>query len=268
MRLSRISKILIAADVILLVAIICVVGLTMHARAGVAHRLHHTIHNPHLLMPFVVQLGLEFFFGSVNGTIAQFATQQLSSDVSGLAGNAVFMADALTKQFYAQQQSPYCTQKTTCPASGVTVVCPNNRPVYCPQAGMVVDCNYASCIANKSIHGSSLVSSIASKLLWMHRPPVPYQWLPAFSDGIFRLDKMFEWVRAQLRRGPWHSAGFGCRFITQQVERISWRGIYFDAESGRYREWDANEGVRKVSDTVSQFCDALSGLPYNATTLQ
>jgi len=81
---------------------------------------------------------------------------------------------------------------------------------------------------------------------------------PAFSDGIFRLDGIIDWVKTQGASGPdLRAAGTLCGQFLIQLGNINWSGTYQNRYGNR-ETWDANYDIRNVIGDVQPVCQYLA----------
>ena len=264
-------KLLLGANTILL-ALILMFALHAHREvsfgAGVFHDALDIVTSPKP-SPQVIQraagalrdLSDTFFFGSVNGSVATFALQLLHSDIGGIAGQVSNFADRVFRAFNVPPPTT-CEQMVRCQQGG-ELFCPNGERRWCNYAGQDVNCASLECVAPHVAHVASLISSVAGKIKLVRPYPVNSSNSPAaFSDGIFRLDLLLDWVNSQLDASDWVTAGRACQNVAAQVRTIDWTGMYID-DRGRRQNWNENKRVRDGVDYVLQVCDNIVNIaPY------
>eukprot|EP01013_Petalomonas_cantuscygni_P036398 TRINITY_DN662_c0_g3_i1.p1 TRINITY_DN662_c0_g3~~TRINITY_DN662_c0_g3_i1.p1 ORF type:complete len:346 (-),score=90.32 TRINITY_DN662_c0_g3_i1:331-1368(-) len=244
-----------------------------------------------------------FFFGSSNGSVADFVMNFFSSDIQGFAKAVSSFSLDIATVFEHNLRPASCSQTLTCPRGGIDVQCANGRVVYCPTQGAVVSCSYVACINSQPAFYASMVHSVADAIAtWTNinadtvsaaernfsaatqqmTPGLPHgsvaldtegstPWPAntsdaAFSDGIFRLDTMLTWLRAQTRSPDWGRLGTMCRLATHQLRNMPLNGTYFDPIDRTAHSWSWTNAVSQNIGFVEQVCEALTALPQRTAT--
>ena len=267
-------KLLLGANTVLL-ALILMFALHAHREvsfgAGVFHDALDIVTSPKP-SPQVIQraagalrdLSDTFFFGSVNGSVATFALQLLHSDIGGIAGQVSNFADRVFPRIQRPTANLAATRRFGAKTGWRAGYLPKWRAALLSILFIKnVNCASPECIAPHVAHVASLISSISGRIKLVRPYPVNSSNSPAaFSDGIFRLDLLLDWVNSQLDASDWVTAGRACQNVAAQVRAIDWTGMYID-DRGRRQNWNENKRVRDGVDYVSQVCDNIVNIaPY------
>jgi len=108
-----------------------------------------------------------------------------------------------------------------------------------------------------------IVSVMARIALWMPLNNNTNLDTPAFSEGLFRIDGIIEWIKTQGSSGPdLRTAGVLCNQFLIQLGNINWSGFYND-RNGQRVSWDANNDIRSFVGDVQPVCLSLSQLAFS-----
>lgn len=209
---------------------------------------------------FLTSTAEAFFFGSSDGAIPTFLADSIFGfDFASLGTRVESLANQVENVMSNAPVSNTCSQYVTCPNEG-PYRCTNGQQVWCNNAGDVVNCAIDTCVAPYIAAGASLVESVAQLVGKVEGVPVSNaSAVPAFSNGLLRLDQILKWVESQANPAAWQSAAKACQLFTFRVKAINWVGAWVDT-NGETRSWNANSQIRQIAGYLEQVCDPLAKL--------
>eukprot|EP00759_Apiculatamorpha_spiralis_P005060 PhF_6_TR13012/c0_g1_i2/m.20620 len=195
----------------------------------------------------------EFFLGDVNGGIANFLSNIFSYNF-GFFGFQVNQFAQTVNSVVTKKPAPsQCFLPKPCTSAG-RLECPDGHHEYCSTDHSIVNCAPAACTAPYIAMGSSLTSSVANVVAQLSPVYNPSPNRPAaFSDGVFRLDRLLDWVRNQANYPAWQNSASLCSRLSDAIGGMYWSGT-FRHRDGTYRSWDVNQQVQQVLSYVGQVC--------------
>jgi hypothetical protein len=205
--------------------------------------------------PLLSNATTTFLFGDVQGVIGQFFVNVFGYQFNEFATSVESNSGAIVRAFRQAQEK--CPQWRTCEIQGL-LECPNGRVVNCDYMGETVNCARDCGVYSPVIDTFSVVQSVASvvRARWQDVPLPDSSALPAFSNGVFRLDLLLTWIKSQVIGDAWHGAGVNCLQFVSRLRSIPWVGQYIS--SGEPAVWDARNQVRSISEPVLKVCEAIA----------
>jgi len=172
-----------------------------------------------------------FFFGDSDGTIAGFIQNVMLYDFHGLG------------QQFITFSSKVATAFTAPPAPSAPCQQSNGGP---------------GCASPTILTAANAINSIATKVgTFVDVTTGTQSATPAFSDGIFQLDSILDWVKSQANSTAWSSAGVVCQNFATAFGGVSWYGSFIDS-NGNQQTWDIRSDVTKAMTGFNEVCGRIA----------
>ena len=202
-----------------------------------------------------------FFFGNPEGQIPNFLENFVTGNWSTLAENVRSFSSMVTTNLYNDPNANCSTgQVIHCPSNTIeTRFCDNGNSVFCDDGyPSMFYCN-SGCELGEVFRIASIVESVANVTKRVAFLTPQDNQPAAFSDGVFRMDLIIDWLSSQFRREDWNMLGNHCKQLATNVKTVSWENCYFMKTGGNYC-WNVNREVVRVLKQVERFCNIAANL--------
>ena len=173
----------------------------------------------------VLSSGAEYFFlGSFDGTLSGYLKDLLRYDFASFAGTVKAFGASVASVFDSQSERGY----------------------------------------EKNLHDAgALVASVAGKVeegFKGYEGGAPAA-NPALSDGIFRVDHVLDFIKANANATAWRNAATTCKSFSATFSSVAWYGSYEGAGSLSTHTWDWRSSMQSFTEYLNEICGRLEQLP-------
>lgn len=258
---------------LLLILNLLLMGVLLLSGAIAVYHAHHSltaasrtldqfskmVEHPELLAQLASSAASSWIAGKLNGSIALFAQNLLTTDIATFAtevnafGSKVMMAFDNTPPLS-------CSNPVTCQQGNIYVQCNGGNTVYCGYQGQVLNCANQTCIAGQVMAVASLVTAVSANIMPYNGPAMTPSSDAALSDGLLNVANVLPWIADQVNLQQWQKLGVVCKEVTSAVKRMRFNGAYVDA-AGRKEIYNSTAQVMQAVGYVDQVCNDLVTLP-------
>ncbi len=229
---------------------------SLYAASHSLDQFSKMVDHPEMLASLASSAASSWMAGKLNGSIALFAQNLLTTNFSTFATQANAYSSKLVTAFTNSPPPASCYSPVTCQQSYSYIQCSNGKSVYCWYEGQVMNCANQTCIAGHVMSIASMVAAISANIMPYNGPSTTPNSDAAFSDGMFNVGNVIPWIADQMNIQRWQQLGVVCKQVTLAVKRLRFDGVYVD-QDGTQQIYNSTADVWQGVGYVDQICDDL-----------